>query len=201
MSGQGCRSGSRFKWAPLNFQRTMNSIFGDFLGTSVNVYLDDIIIASKDVNAHMDTLKAVLQQTSKGGVKAQTHQMWILKASDQVLGACHGRIRHPHIGRQNKSYWWVPSTKVYRQCMVFLGSCRLTQAFHKGLCSTHESPDPTIKERRTISLAPSSTNELWGSKESAYICNGPCLSRFQGPLLALYRHFEQWTRSRSYANW
>ncbi len=48
--------------APLTFQRTMNNIFGDLLGNSVYVYLYDIIIASKDVHAHMATLKAVFKR-------------------------------------------------------------------------------------------------------------------------------------------
>ncbi len=48
------------KGAPLTFQRTMNNIFGDMLGNSVYVYLDDIIIASKDMTSHMETLKLLL---------------------------------------------------------------------------------------------------------------------------------------------
>ncbi len=48
---------------------TMNNIFGDLLGNSVYVYLDDIIIASKDVQAHMTTLKAVLHRLQEVGLK------------------------------------------------------------------------------------------------------------------------------------
>ncbi len=49
------------KGAPLTFQRTMNNIFGDMLGNSVYIYLGDIIIASKDMTSHMETLKSVLK--------------------------------------------------------------------------------------------------------------------------------------------
>ncbi len=48
--------------APLTFQRTMNNILRGLADNSVYVYLDDIIIASKDVHAHMATLKAVLHR-------------------------------------------------------------------------------------------------------------------------------------------
>ncbi len=39
----------RLKGAPLTFKRTMNHLFGDLLGKEVYIYLDDIIIASKDI--------------------------------------------------------------------------------------------------------------------------------------------------------
>ncbi len=57
------------KGAPLTFQRTVNNIIGDLPGNSVYVYLDDIIRASKDVHAHMDTVKAVLNRLQEVGLK------------------------------------------------------------------------------------------------------------------------------------
>ncbi len=56
------------KGAPLTFQRTMNNISGDMLGNSVNIYLDDIIIASKDTMPHMEVLKSVLKQLQEVGL-------------------------------------------------------------------------------------------------------------------------------------
>ncbi len=57
------------KGAPLTFQRTMNNIFGDMLGNSVYIYLDDIIIPSKDTTSHMGTLKPVLNRLHEVGLK------------------------------------------------------------------------------------------------------------------------------------
>ncbi len=57
------------KGAPLTFQRTMNDIFGDMLGNSAYIYLDDIIIASKDMSSHMDTLQKVLKRLQEVGLK------------------------------------------------------------------------------------------------------------------------------------
>ncbi len=51
------------KGAPLTFQRTMNNIYGDMLGNYVYIYLDDIIVASKDITSHTDTLQKVLEAT------------------------------------------------------------------------------------------------------------------------------------------
>ncbi len=51
------------KGAPLTFQRNMNDIFGDMLGNSVYIYLDDIIIAGKDMSSHMDTAESFKEAT------------------------------------------------------------------------------------------------------------------------------------------
>ncbi len=57
------------KGAPLTFQRITNNIFGDMFGNSVYIYLDDIIIASKDMTSHMETLKSVLKGLQDVGLQ------------------------------------------------------------------------------------------------------------------------------------
>ncbi len=57
------------KGAPFTFQRTTNNIFGDMLGNSVYIYLDDIIIASKDMSSHVDTLQKLLKRLQEVGLK------------------------------------------------------------------------------------------------------------------------------------
>ena len=74
------------KGAPLTFQRTMNNIFGDMLGKSVYIYLDDIIIASKDMDSHMETLKAVLRRLQEVGLKIKLTKCEFLKPKIKFLG-------------------------------------------------------------------------------------------------------------------
>ncbi len=54
------------KGAPLTFQRTMNNIFGDMLGNSVYIYLDDI--------PHGD-FKVGAETVTRGRPKIEIHQM------------------------------------------------------------------------------------------------------------------------------
>ncbi len=61
------------KGAPLSFQRTMNHLFEDLLGKEVYIYLDDIIIASKDITSHMATLKTGFRSTEGGGIRNQAN--------------------------------------------------------------------------------------------------------------------------------
>ncbi len=56
------------KVAPLTFQRTVNHIFGDMIDHSVYIYLDDIIITSKEGNSHLETLRQVLQRLKEVGL-------------------------------------------------------------------------------------------------------------------------------------
>ncbi len=74
------------KGAPLTFQRTMNHIFGDLLGKEVYIYLDDIIIASKDITSHMTTLRLVLDRLKEVGLKIKLTKCEFLKQKIKFLG-------------------------------------------------------------------------------------------------------------------
>ncbi len=74
------------KGAPLTFQRTANNISGDMLGNSVYIYLDDIIIASKDTTSHMETLKSMLKRLQEVGLKLKLTKREFLKPRIKFLG-------------------------------------------------------------------------------------------------------------------
>ncbi len=74
------------KGAPLTFQRTTNNIFGDMLGNSKYIYLDDIIIASKDMTSHMETLKSILKRLHEIGLKLKLTKCEFLKPRIKFLG-------------------------------------------------------------------------------------------------------------------
>ena len=48
--------------APATFQRTMNRLFSDVLDKYVVVYLDDILIFSRDLESHEKHVHEVLQR-------------------------------------------------------------------------------------------------------------------------------------------
>ncbi len=72
--------------APLTIQRTMNNIFRDMLGNSVYIYLNDIIIASKDKTSHMETLKSLLKRLQEVGLKLKLTKCEFLKPRINLLG-------------------------------------------------------------------------------------------------------------------
>ncbi len=74
------------KGAPLTFQRTMNNTFGDILGNSVYIYIDDIFIASKDTTSLMETLKSVLKRLQDVSLKLKLTKCKFLKPRIKFLG-------------------------------------------------------------------------------------------------------------------
>ncbi len=105
------------KGAPLTYQRTMNNIFGDMLGNSVYIYLDDIIIASKDKTSHMDTLQKVSNKLQEVGLKLKITKCEYLKPRIKFLGhEVDEELVIPHSGCQDYSCSKFPSAKNYRKC-------------------------------------------------------------------------------------
>ena len=57
--------------AQAQFQSYMQSIFGDLLNILVVIYLDDILIFSKTLEAHVPIVRKVLQQLKSHGLYAK----------------------------------------------------------------------------------------------------------------------------------
>ncbi len=74
------------KSAPLTYQRLINDIFVGILGNTAFAYLDDIIVASKDPDTHLDNLKLVFHKLQEAGLKVKLTKYEFLKAKISFLG-------------------------------------------------------------------------------------------------------------------
>lgn len=72
--------------APATFQRLMNQVLAPVLGKSALVYLDDIIIYSKNANEHLEHLNNVLELISTAGLKISPGKCEFLKNELKYLG-------------------------------------------------------------------------------------------------------------------
>ena len=61
--------------APAMFQRLMETCLGDLNLHWFIIYLDDIVIFSKDLASHLKRLEAVFWKLEEAGVKAKTFKM------------------------------------------------------------------------------------------------------------------------------
>lgn len=59
------------KNAPATFQRAMNSILGELIGTVCYVYLDDVIVFGRSLNEHITNLGKVLEKLENANLKIQ----------------------------------------------------------------------------------------------------------------------------------
>ena len=55
--------------APVTFQRLMNQLFSGKEWDFVSVYLDDILIASPNINEHLEHVKKVLLRIGEAGLR------------------------------------------------------------------------------------------------------------------------------------
>ena len=71
---------------PATFQRFMNNIFHDLLDVCVIIYLDDILIYSKDMSQHHAHVKEVLQRLHAHSLYAGAQKCEFHKDTIEYLG-------------------------------------------------------------------------------------------------------------------
>nr|AAA50456.1 gag, pol and env protein precursor [Caenorhabditis elegans] len=72
--------------SPALFQGTMEEIIGDLLGVCAFVYVDDLLIASKDMEQHLQDVKEALTRIRKSGMKLRASKCHIAKKEVEYLG-------------------------------------------------------------------------------------------------------------------
>ncbi len=55
----------------LTFQRMVNTLFSGVIGKDLFVYLDDLIVVSKDLDSHLQQLSLVFQKLTQAGLKTK----------------------------------------------------------------------------------------------------------------------------------
>ena len=77
--------------APATFQRLMNHVLQDYLSKFVAVYLDDIIIYSKNFEQHLDHINQVFQSLRQANLKIKLKKCKFCLPSIPFLGHIVGR--------------------------------------------------------------------------------------------------------------
>ena len=84
--------------APATFQREMETCLGDLNLHWCIIYLDDIVIFSKDLASHLERLQAAFWKLEKEGLKLKTLIMWAILEAVSLPRTCHLC--------QRSSHWW-----------------------------------------------------------------------------------------------
>ncbi len=76
----------RLRNASLTFQRMVNTLFSGVVGKGLFVYLDDLIVVSKDLDSHLQKFSLVFQKLKQAGLKAKLTKCEFLKSRIEFLG-------------------------------------------------------------------------------------------------------------------
>jgi len=84
-----------FEWIVMTFglkntgatyHRAMNFIFHEFIGTLVEIYIDDVVVKSEDFVKHLADLRKILECTRKHGLKMNPNKCAFGVSAGQFLG-------------------------------------------------------------------------------------------------------------------
>lgn len=108
--------------SPASFQRLLDHIVRDI--PNVYVYIDDVVIASKDHKEHLDTLTRVFQRFRQYNLKCRPRKLQIATAEINYLGynLSHENGIRPGLAKTETIKKWQPPESV-KEIRQFLGLC------------------------------------------------------------------------------
>ena len=74
------------KSAGATYQKAVNYIFHDLIGLLVEIYIDDVVVKSKEVDDHIADLRKVFERTRKYGLKMNPTKCAFGVSTGQYLG-------------------------------------------------------------------------------------------------------------------
>ena len=115
--------------APAVFQCLVNDILRDMLGRFVFVYLDDILIFSKDPTEHVQHVRQVLQRLLENRLYAKAEKCEFHAATVSFLGyvVSHGQVKMDSTKVQAVQEWPRPESR--KQLQRFLGFANFYRRF------------------------------------------------------------------------
>ena len=127
--------------APSTFQRALDVILSGVRWKICLVYLDDVIIFSRDEKEHLDHLDTVLTLLEDAGIKLKSKKCFFMKKEVEYLGHC---IRPGTLGvcRDAKAIRAIRDAvfpQTYTTMKSFLGCCNVYRRFVRGF-ATISSP-------------------------------------------------------------
>ena len=107
--------------SPSAFQRLMNFVLGDLSNINILIYLDDICVASKDVDSHFEKLNLVFQRLRYHNLRLKPSKCHFLKSKINFLGfqISDGTVSPAHKNIQVIKNFKRPSSR--KQVRSFLG--------------------------------------------------------------------------------
>uniref|UniRef100_A0AB38Z1R9 RNA-directed DNA polymerase n=1 Tax=Pitica errantivirus TaxID=3078414 RepID=A0AB38Z1R9_9VIRU len=149
------------KNAPATFQRAMNNILADYIGTKCYVYLDDIIIIGFNLENHIENLRLVLKRLCEFNLKIQLDKCEFLKKQTEFLGhIISSEGVKPNPEKIEKIIQW-PLPKTQKEIKQFLGLVGYYRRFIKDFSKITRPMSKFLKKDAEVNPQdPSYTNSF-----------------------------------------
>ena len=125
--------------APATFQRCMMSIFSDFLGDSLEVFMDDFSIFGNDFESFLAHLTKILEVCVRKRLLISWEKSHFMVREQRTRGGQGQDRGHPKL----------PSFRYHTRLKEISRACRLLPEFHLGLCkSLQATHHPSLQRQR-----------------------------------------------------
>lgn len=162
--------------APATFQRIMNKLLFDLLDKCVLVYLDDILIYSKDVASHIRDLHAVFDILQKNNLHIKESKCALFLDSVEFLGhTITSNGIQVDSGKIKAVELWPQPTNV-NEIQQFLGLCNYYRRFVKGFAKIAQPLTDMTKKGVRFVWSTSCTDAFNQLKKC--LVSAPCLKVF-----------------------
>ena len=121
--------------SPLTCQRLVNSLFQGLIGDGLFVYLDDLILVSKDLDSHFQKLSLVLQKFTEAGLKLNITKCQFLRSRIEFLGHVVDRHGIHTTDAKVKAVQNFPTPTTTNNVRSFLGLAGYYRAFIKNFAT------------------------------------------------------------------
>jgi len=169
------------------YQRAINFIFHEFIGTLVEIYIDDVVVKSGDFVKYLVDLRKILECTRKHGLKMNPNKFAFGVSASQFLGfMVHQRgieISRRSIDAINKVI--APTNKTELQSMI--GKVNFIRRFISNLSGKIKAFSPLLKLKADQEFVCGAEQQLALAEIKKYLINPLVLVPPQhGKLFRLY---------------
>jgi hypothetical protein len=145
--------------SPANFQRLVDTVLKDLVGTECSVYVDDVIVFSSSAEDHARRLENVLQRFDRANRELHPGKCVFAQPQGQYLGfvlSQEGITPSPEKVKAVKTY---PAPKSVKEVRAFLGLA----SFYRKLIPNFadcEANDSTHPQRSRVHVGTQATGGL-----------------------------------------
>ena len=169
--------------APATFQRLMENCLGDLNLHWCIIYLDDIVIFSKDPVSHLERLEVVFRKLEEAGSETEAFKMWAILEEIGLFRACHFCQRSSHWWKQNRGYQELAHPYHGYWCLKFFGIYGILLQIHSQVRAGGTSPARTNigrkcgQEKGCHKMGQQVSEGLWWPEDPVHHGTYSCICR------------------------